>query len=140
MSSTFNLKVVTPDKDFYNGEVEMIVVRTVRGDIGILKDHEPLVAPLSVGVMKIRRVGDDFRHVACAGGFISIDEEEVTIVTDSAEWADEIDIERAKQSAERAKQHLDSGEEYVDVLRAKASMARAINRINIAGNIYNRAQ
>ncbi|MBN2898221.1 MAG: F0F1 ATP synthase subunit epsilon [Clostridia bacterium] len=136
MASTFNLNIVTPDKDFFSGDVDMIIVRTVEGDMGILRNHEPVVAPLAIGSLKIKKTGGSFEEAACSGGFINITEDEVTIITDAAEWAQEIDVDRAKTSAERAKKHLESAGEHVDILRAKASMARAMNRINIVENKY----
>lgn len=131
MSSKFLLEVVTPDKSFFNGEVEMAIVRTTEGDIGIMKNHEPVVAPVSVGGIRIKRNGE-FREAACAGGFLTVDEDKVIVITDAAEWADEIDVKRAQDSADRAARRLENKQNELDVLRAKVSMDRAMNRIRVS--------
>jgi len=129
---TYLLEMVTPDKNFFEGEVEMTIVRTTEGDIGILKDHEPVVAPVSVGAIRVK-IDGEFRDAACSGGFLTIDSERVIVITDAAEWADEIDINRAKESADRAAKRLEESYDELDVLRAKVSMERAMNRIRLSG-------
>lgn len=131
MKSKYLLEIVTPDKSFFDDEVEMAIVRTTEGDIGILKDHEPVVAPVSVGNIRIKQNGT-FRAAACSSGFLTVDEEKVIIITDSAEWADEIDVDRAKESADRAAKRLEDRDNELDVLRAKVSMERAMNRIRVS--------
>lgn len=131
MANLLKLEIVTPDRSFFSGEVEMVVVRTTEGDIGVLFDHEPLVAPLSVGAVRIKQDGK-FRAAACSGGFISVDEDIATIITDTAEWAHEIDVDRArlaKESAEAIIKHAESKE--LDIVVAKASLAKAANRLKI---------
>jgi F-type H+-transporting ATPase subunit epsilon len=128
---SYLLEIVTPDKNFFEGEVEMAIVRTTEGDIGILKDHEPIVAPVSVGAIRIK-IDGEFREAACSGGFLTVDSERTIVITDAAEWADEIDVDRAKSSADRAAQRLEENYDELDVLRAKVSMERAMNRIRLS--------
>lgn len=131
MMSTYLLEIVTPDKNFFEGDVEMTIVRTTEGDIGILNNHEPTVAPVSVGAIRVKMNGE-FREAACSGGFLTIDSERTIIITDSAEWADEIDVERAKRAADRAAQRIQDKQDDLDQIRAKASMDRAMNRIRLS--------
>lgn len=131
MKSAYRLEVVTPDRSFFDDDVEMIIIRTSEGDIGILKDHEPIVAPVAVGAIRIKQNGE-FREAACAGGFLTVDDERVIVITDAAEWADEIDVNRAQKSKERAQRRLDEKQGELDVLRAKISLERAVNRIRIS--------
>lgn len=132
MANLLRLEIVTPDRSFFSGEVEMVIARTTEGDIGVLYDHEPLVSPLAVGAVRIKQEGK-FRAAACAGGFISIDEDHATIITDSAEWSDEIDVDRAMTAKERAEKIIASEEaKEMDVMRAKTSLSRAMNRIRIS--------
>lgn len=131
MANLLRLDIVTPDKNFFSGDVEMVVVRTTEGDIGVLFDHEPLVAPISVGAVRIKRDGK-FTAAACAGGFISVDEDVATIITDTAEWAHEIDVDRAriaKEAAEAVIKHSESKE--LDIVMARVNLAKAANRLNI---------
>lgn len=131
MKSGFRLEIVTPDKSFFDDEVEMAIIRTTEGDIGIMKNHEPVVAPVSVGAIRIKQNGE-FRDAACAGGFLTVDNEKVIVITDAAEWSHEIDVDRAKLSADRAARRLEEKQGELDVLRAKIAMERAINRIRIS--------
>ena len=85
MANEFALEIVTPDKFFYQGEAEMIIVRTTEGDRGILKNHRPLVAGLSTGTLRIKKDGK-FQDAKISGGFINVDKEKTVIVTESAQW------------------------------------------------------
>jgi len=131
MKSLYRLEIVTPDRSFFDDDVQMTIVRTTEGDIGILKDHEHVVAPVSVGAIRIKMDGE-FKDAACTGGFLTVDDEKVIIITDAAEWAHEIDVDRAKESADRAARRLEEKQHELDVLRAKISMEKAMNRIRIS--------
>lgn len=131
MASTFQLEIVTPDRKLFDDQVEMAIVRTSEGDVGILKDHIPTVAPISIGVIKIKKDGK-LLQATCSGGFVSIDEEKTTIITDASEWPDEIDIVRAEAAAERAKERLEKDSEKIDTARAQMALYKAINRLRIA--------
>jgi len=131
VANLLKLEIVTPDRSFFSDDVEMVVVRTTEGDMGFLYDHEPLVAPLAVGAVRIKQDGK-FRAAACSGGFVSVDEDVATIITDSAEWAHEIDVDRArvaKEAAEAVIKHSESKE--LDVVTAKVNLAKAANRLKI---------
>lgn len=82
----FAVEVVTPDNVFFEGNVEMIIVRTTEGDRGILKNHRPLVAGLSTGTLKIKQDGK-FKEAKISGGFMNVDKQKTVIVTESATWA-----------------------------------------------------
>jgi len=131
MASTFHLEIVTPDRKFYEDEVDMAIVRTVEGDVGILRDHVPTVAPLSIGVIKIKKDGK-IKKATCSGGFVSIDEDKATIITDAAEWPEEIDVERAEAAMKRAEERLNKDFKEVDVLRAQIALNKALNRIRVS--------
>ena len=85
MANEFALEIVTPDKFFYQGEAEMIIVRTTEGDRGILKNHRPLVTGLAPGTLRIKKIGK-FQDAKISGGFMNVDKEKTVIVTESAEW------------------------------------------------------
>lgn len=128
----FQLEIVTPERQFFSDEVEMVIVRGIEGDLAILKDRAPLITPLTIGLVKIFEKKDGKERVAAVvDGYVTVTKEKTTIITDSAEWPDEIDEARAKESKARAEKRLkekqDSG---VDTARAEAALKRAINRIN----------
>lgn len=132
MGNKFKLEVVTPDRSFFKGETDMAIMRTTEGDLGILYDHEPLVAPLRVGSLRIRQDDQTFRWAACSAGFVTVYESVVTMVIDSAEWVDEIDMDRALESKRRAEARIYEGsDKEVDIVRARAALERAINRIKL---------
>lgn len=129
--SKFVLEIVTPDKKFFEEEVDMAIVRGKEGDIGILKNHTPLVTVLGVGRIKIQQ-GEEIKEATIASGYVEIQKDKTTIITDAAEWPHEIDVKRAETAKERAEKRLSSKEDGVDVTRAKLALLKAINRINVA--------
>ncbi|MBM7615131.1 F0F1 ATP synthase subunit epsilon [Alkaliphilus hydrothermalis] len=131
MASKFHLQIITPTRTFLDEEIEMVVLRTVEGDMGIMKNHIPMVTPLSIGKLKINKDGST-REAAIAGGFVHVDREKTVIITDSAEWPDEIDVNRAKEAKERAEERLNKGTQDIDTLRAEIALKKAMNRLNLA--------
>lgn len=127
------LKVVTPDKFFFEGEIDMLVARTIEGDVGILLNHSPLVTILDIGRLVIKD-GDERKVAACAGGYIDVRNNNITVVSDACEWEDEIDINRAERAKERASKKLEDKD--TDTFKAELALKKAINRINIGNKNY----
>ena len=123
--ATFHLKVLTVDKQFFDGEVDRIVVRTSQGDVGILPNHVPYVAALGTGGLTIIRNGE--RRVAA-----DVSAEQTVVLARTCEWADEIDVARAREAADRAKAILQkkAGDREMDIAQGK--LKKAVNRIRIA--------
>ncbi len=127
------LKVVTPDKLFFEGEIDMLVARTIEGDVGILLNHSPLVTILDIGRLVIKD-GDERKIAACAGGYIDVRNNNITVVSDACEWEDEIDINRAQRAKERASKRLEDKD--TDTFKAELALKKAINRINVGNKNY----
>ena len=127
------LKVVTPDKLFFEGDIDMLVARTIEGDVGILLNHSPLVTILDIGRLVIKN-GDERKVAACAGGYIDVRNNNITVVSDACEWEDEIDINRAERAKERASKKLEDKD--TDTFKAELALKKAINRINIGNKNY----
>ncbi len=127
------LKVVTPDKLFFEGEIDMLVARTIEGDVGILLNHSPLVTILDIGRLVIKN-GDERKVAACAGGYIDVRNNNITVVSDACEWEDEIDINRAERAKERASKKLEDKD--TDTFKAELALKKAINRINVGNKNY----
>ena len=127
----FLLEIVTPENVFYSGNADKVVVRTAVGDICVLKNHEPYVAPLSIGKMKVVHNNKD-RYAVLSQGYIKVDKEKLTILTDTAEWADQIDIKRAEAARDRAKKRLEEKQDGIDFIRAEIALKKAIQRIDVA--------
>lgn len=130
MAEKFKLTIVTPDREFYNEDVDMVEFNTTEGEIGIYKGHAPLTVIVSPGILRITQ-GDQTKSAALHAGFVQILQDEVTILAEVIEWPGEIDEERAKAARERAEARLRS-RANVDVARAEAALMRAITRINAA--------
>ncbi|HOQ00317.1 MAG TPA: ATP synthase F1 subunit epsilon [Acetivibrio clariflavus] len=128
MSDTFYLEILTPDRKFFWGEVESLIVNTPSGQIGILKDHMPIVAVVEVGIVKIKKDGN-WLEAVLGQGFMKVKQNRTVIIADTAEWPDEIDINRAKAAKERAMERILRRENQTEYIRSQAALARAMARL-----------
>jgi F-type H+-transporting ATPase subunit epsilon len=99
--STFYLKIVTAERQVYEGEVDSIVVRTTEGDVGIRANHENYAAVLALGRFEMR-TGEQVRKAAVSGGFIEYSDNVATIVARTFEWREEIDRDHIKSTIANA--------------------------------------
>lgn len=130
---TFKVSVVTPDGPVYESDVEMVSVKAASGELGILAGHVPLVAPLTISAVRLKK-NNETELVAVSGGFIEVRPDQVSILSPAAEKAEDIDVERALRAKERAEERLkQKQQENIDFKRAELALRRAVNRINIAG-------
>jgi len=128
----FPLKIVTPDGLIFDGQAEELIVRTTGGDVAILARHINYVAPLGMG-RAVVVFGGKRRTAACIGGMLSVVDGNVTLVPTTFEWADEIDVERAERSAQRAQQILaDNSASQTNLRLADARLKRALIRKGVA--------
>ena len=128
---TIKVNVVTPDGPVYDAEVEMVSTKAKSGELGILAGHIPLVAPLDIGAVRLKN-GNETEYVAVSGGFLEVRPDVVTILAQSAEKADTIDLARAQAAKARAEQRLVERQESIDAQRAELALKRAVNRIRVA--------
>lgn len=134
MANTFNLEIVTPDRKFFSGEVEMLVLKTPEGEIGILKDHMPMVVAVAIGPIRIQKDGD-WLEAVLSEGFMKIMQDKTVILVDTAEWPNEIDINRAKAAQDRAKERLQSQLSRVEYMRTQAALQRAFSRLQVSSKM-----
>ncbi len=134
MADTMELRVITPERVVFSGQVEMVVARAVDGELGILPRHAPLVCVLRPGVLRAKQQRIELR-MAVSGGFMQVRPDRVVILADAAERADEIDIARALAAKRRAEERLRSQRGDIDHARAKAALERAIARLRAAGEM-----
>ena len=129
---TFHLSILTPYGHYFDGEVEFLEVHSDKYNLGILPGHAPLISTVAISKMIIKAHGREMKY-AVGGGVITVNKEKTTLVLDSCERADEIDIERAKEAKQRAEERLNAqeNENAVDVNRAKIALLKAINRIEV---------
>ena len=136
MADMMTVQIVTPDGLKYDHHANFVLVKTTDGELGIMTNHENIIAPLDVHEMKVRRIDDDSHvdWIAVNGGIIEVQNNLITIVADSAERERDIDVsraERAKLRAERDIQEAEAQHRIVEVQRAKIALQRALNRINV---------
>ena len=101
MAKLFGVKVICPERMFFEGEAEMLEMRTTEGEIGVFADHIPLTAVVAPGVLRIKN-GEETKEAALNEGFVEILGDKVIILAESCEWPGEIDVDRAKEAKERA--------------------------------------
>lgn len=129
---TYKLKIVTPEKIFFDGETEQITIRTTEGDIGILANHIKYVCNIVAGPLKVKLENGEYREAALSEGILKVSEEGVTVLVSTAEWADEIDLERAEKAKQKAEDILSDKSRIDDFDRAEIKLKRALVRINIS--------
>lgn len=130
MAEEMKLKVITPDKQFYDGDVTMVELTTTEGNIGIYPNHIPLTAVVAPGVLKIHE-GTELKEASLISGFITIMPDVVTIMAEIAEWPDEIDFKRAEEARVRAERRLAEHNPELDTLRAEMALKRALVRLGL---------
>ena len=132
---TIHVEVITPERLAYKDEVDFIAAPAVNGELGVLPNHAPLLARLGFGRLRLVK-GTDERSLAVAGGFIEVQHgSRVSIFAEAAEFAEEIDVERARQAAERAKAQLAKATDLTgpELAQLEASLTRAVMRMKLAG-------
>ncbi len=130
MAETFFLEIVTPDRKFYSGNIEEVVLKTPEGEIGILRNHMPMVLAVAIGPVKILKDGV-WTEAVLSEGFMEVLQDKTVILCDTAEWPHEIDINRAKAAEERARERLQSALSNQEYIRSQAALQRAISRLKV---------
>jgi F-type H+-transporting ATPase subunit epsilon len=100
------LQIITPEKEFYEDEVQLVVVKGSEGTIGLMYDHEPFVTPLGIGPIKILQ-DNKIKHAAISQGFVQTMEDKIVILADTAEWPEDIDRLRAEIALKKAITRID---------------------------------
>ncbi|HBH9951296.1 TPA: F0F1 ATP synthase subunit epsilon [Staphylococcus aureus] len=130
--NTLNLDIVTPNGSVYNRDnVELVVMQTTAGEIGVMSGHIPTVAALKTSFVKVK-FHDGTEYIAVSDGFVEVRKDKVSIIVQTAETAREIDVERAKLAKARAESHLENDDDNTDIHRAERALERANNRLRVA--------
>ncbi len=132
-AEAMELVVVTPQKQLLRQSVTEVQVPGADGYLGILPGHAPLMTQLGIGELSYHDAGGkESEHLAIIRGFAEILPNRVTLLAETAEFAAEIDLERAEAAKARAEKHLASGDSNIDWDRATVSLQRALIRIQVA--------
>lgn len=130
-NQNFYLRIITPDRLFYEGDVDMVEFNTTEGEIGVLPGHIPLTVIVKPGILVISEKGGEEKEAALHAGFAEILPEGITILAEIIEWPNEIDEHRAEEAMHRARERLTSKTPETDIARAETALLRAMARINI---------
>jgi F-type H+-transporting ATPase subunit epsilon len=123
------VELVSPERVLYSGDADMVIARTAGGDIAFLPGHAPFLGALGIGPVRVRPTAGSADVLAAVhGGFVEVSNDRVTILSDVAELADQIDVERARAAEERARRREDVG----DDAEAEAALRRATVRLQVA--------
>lgn len=128
--SAFELKIITPDRIFYEGMAEMVEFNTTEGEIGVYKRHIPMTVIIKPGILTITEE-DGTKEAALHAGFAEILPDKITIMAEIVEWPAEIDEERAEHAKERAMDRIHNRTTETDIARAETALQRAIARIEV---------
>jgi F-type H+-transporting ATPase subunit epsilon len=126
------LKIITPRRVVYEDHVDLVVVKGVQGDLGILPHHTPLVTPLKAGIARIKKDGSIYPVAISGEGFLEATPDLAIILTESAELPEEIDVARAQEARRRAEERLAADSSDIDFARAEAALRRAQVRLELA--------
>lgn len=133
MPPTFLAQLMTPQGVLFDEEALSLIIPADEGYLGIMAHHAPMIADLQIGEVVVTLPGGR-RYFAVIGGVCEVRDNQVVVLADVGEVAEDIDIQRAQAAADRARKRLrgEGPEEDIDVQRAQLSLARALNRLKIA--------
>lgn len=140
MDQNLAVSIVTPSGVVYHHQAELVVVKTIDGELGILPKHAPIIVPLTIDEVRIKRINSENHEnnmdwIAVNGGIMEVRDNQVNIIADSAEREREIDLTRAEKAKQRAEHMIEEAKEHEDIdelRRATVALHRAINRIKVS--------
>ena len=130
MAETMKLQVITPDKEFFTGDVTMVELNTADGEMGIFPQHIPLTVAVEPGILRLHQ-DKEMKKAALLSGFIQVMPEKVTILAEACEWPEDIDGARANEARIRAERRLNEHSDETDIARAEAALHRALVRLSL---------
>ena len=131
----FKLEIITPEKVVYSADVEHVMAPGKNGYFGVKVNHIPFLTLLKIGELTANSEKKE-KLFAISGGIVEIADNKMTILAETAEAATDIDVDRAKRARERAEQRIKEKLAETNLTRARASLMRAINRIDVAAGSH----
>ena len=133
----FQVYILAADCDFYEGPCESLTVPTLQGQYGILANHSNMIGAVIPGTLRYQIPGQEPKIAAVSAGLVKVENNEVLILVDSAERPEDIDANRARRAADRAREELLQKKSMQEYRTVQASLARAINRLRVKNNYQN---
>ncbi|MDR3209329.1 MAG: ATP synthase F1 subunit epsilon [Oscillospiraceae bacterium] len=131
MAKLFNLQILTPEREFFNDNVEAVTVMLPDGSATILANHTPLVAPLEVMDLKLKKPGGTWVEAFASEGFMEVRRDGVILFLQTCEWPEEIDARRAEEARVRAEESLRQKRSMAEYQQSKIDLARAMERLRV---------
>ncbi|MCY6369814.1 ATP synthase F1 subunit epsilon [Clostridium ganghwense] len=132
MAEFMNLKIITADREFHHEEIVQLNTESVEGQIGILPKHVPSIVALKPTISQFINTKKEKKEFFSSSGVLKVTRDEIIMLCDACEWPEEIDVQRAKRSKERAEKRLKQDKDIdIDIERAKMSLMRALMRIKM---------
>lgn len=135
--SKITVDILTPERRVLEAQADSVVIPAHDGELGILADHAPLVAQLQPGEIRMRN-GERTDYFAISGGFVEVQDNHVSIMAETAEMAHDIDLERARQAAERAKAAMRAPGPELDLAQTEMALRRALARLRAVESVRRR--
>jgi len=130
MPKLFNLKILTPEREFFDGDVEAVTATAPDGKVTVLADHTPFIMPVNVGTISIKRDGV-WEDSVNSEGFMEVHHEGVLIFVQACELPVEIDTHRAEEARRRAEEHMRQKQSMSEYKQSRIALARAMARLRI---------
>lgn len=127
-----HLSIITPEQTVMESDnARHVLLPAENGELGILEGHIPMVCSLDIGQVRVD-LADKSIVLATSGGFVEVADDRVVVLAETAEKAEDIDVERARRAKDRARERLETRDADLDEARARAALLRAINRLEVA--------
>ncbi|MDR1734825.1 MAG: ATP synthase F1 subunit epsilon [Oscillospiraceae bacterium] len=134
MATPFHLHIMTPEREFFDGNAEGVIVTVPDGELCVMAGHMPLLTPLNIGIIRIN-LGGEWKHAFISDGFMEVSHKETIIITQACEWPEDIDAARAEEVKRRAAEKLRQQVSTREYVMNKAALARAMARLRVKGSI-----
>ncbi|MDR0863258.1 MAG: ATP synthase F1 subunit epsilon [Oscillospiraceae bacterium] len=131
MAKLFDLKILTPEREFFSGEVEALTFTVEDGSITVLANHVPLITPVEISSLKIKLPDGEWREAFNSEGFVEVRREGVIAFVQTCEWPEEIDARRAEEARIRAEEMLRQKHSIKEYQHTKIDLARAMERLRV---------
>ncbi len=136
MPAKYMLEIITPERIFFKGDVESVIIPTSDGYMSIQRMHEPMVIVLSIGVMKLN-IDGVWKECTTSSGFVEIRPDETIIFSQAVEWPEEIDLRRAQEAKELAEERMRQQQSYQEYMQNQIALARAMVRLRVGRRSQN---
>lgn len=128
MPKLFNLKILTPERKFFDGSVEAVTITAPDGKLTVLAGHAPLITPVKVGNISVK-IDGQWKDTFNSEGFMEVHHEGALVFVQACEWPEEIDVRRAEEARSRAEEHLRQKQSMSEYRQSKLALARAMARL-----------